>query len=97
MYFGIWWSFWAEHGFPLYMAILRDSEGSQSMRIAFQGQHGNQVLEVEVEDEGKYLVVGYKLPEPCTDCSALIDKIVRDIDYLLREDDSDSSADAETP
>lgn len=44
VYFGIWWSFWADQSFPLYMAILRDDEGNQSMRVAFQRQHGNQVL-----------------------------------------------------
>lgn len=95
VYFGIWWSFWAEQDFPLYMAILRDDQENLSMRVAFQRQPGNQVL--EFEDDEKYLVVGYR-PEPDTDCNALIETIVTDIGTLLREDSSEeSSEDAETP
>ena len=96
VYFGIWWQFWAENGFPLCMAISKDHEGNQLIQAASQNQHGNQVLEFE-DDDGEWLVVGYRLPEQDTDCSALIGNIVTDIEDLLREDDSDSSEDAETP
>ena len=96
VYFGIWWQFWAENGFPLCMAISKDHEGNQLIQATSQNQHGNQVLEFE-DDDGEWLVVGYRLPEPDTDCSAPIGNIVTDIENLLREDSSESSEDAETP
>ena len=93
VYFGIWPSFWAEHGFPLCVAIQIDHEGNQSIQVTFRER--NRVLLFE-EDE-RYLVSGYK-PEPCTDCSKLIGDIVTDIETLLRKDGSEeSSEDAETP
>ena len=88
-YFGIWWQFWAEYGLPLCVAI--NNEKNQSIQ-AFREQYGTRVLLFE-----KYLVVGYNLPEPGTDCKALIDEIVRDIEDMLRKDSSESSEDAETP
>ncbi len=92
VYFGIWWQFWAEHSFPLYVAI--SSEADQAIQAAFREQYGKRVL--PFEDDEKYLVVGY-MPEPCVDCNALIETIVKDIETLLREDGSEeSSEDAET-
>jgi len=90
-YFGIWWQFWAEHGLPLCVAI-KQTENNQSIQ-AFRKQYGTRVLLFE-----GWLVFGYNLPEsePDTDCNALIDKIVRDIEALLRKDSSESSEDAET-
>ena len=80
VYFGIWWQFWAEHSFPLYVAI--SSEEDLSMQAAFREQYGNRVL--PFEDDGEYLVVGY-MPEPCVDCNALIETIVKDIETLLQD------------
>ena len=88
-HFGIWWQVWAEHGLPLCVAI--NNRNNQSIQ-AFRRQYRTQVLLFE-----KWLVVGYNLPEPGTDCNVLIDKIVRDIEALLRKDSSESSEDAETP
>ena len=76
--FGIWWQFWAEHGLPLCVAIK--NQNNQSIQ-AFREQYGTRVLLFE-----RWLVVGYNLPEPGTDCNALIDEIVRDIEALLRKD-----------
>ena len=81
-YFGIWWQLWAEHGLPLCVAI--SNENNQSIQ-AFRKQYGTRVLLFE-----KWLVVGYNLPEPCTDCSELIGDIVKDIENLLRDDPQDS-------
>ena len=75
VHFGIWWQFWAEHGLPLCVAIK--SENNQSIQ-AFRRQYGTRVLPFE-----KYLVVGYNLPEPGTDCSKLIGDIAKDIEALL--------------
>ena len=80
VYFGIWWQFWAEHSFPLYVAI--SSEEDLSMQAAFREQYGNRVL--SFEDDGEYLVVGY-MPEPCVDCNARIETIVKDIETLLQD------------
>lgn len=88
-HFGIWWQFWAEHGLPLCVAIK--NENNQSIQ-AFRKQYGTRVLLFE-----KWLVFGYNLPEPGTDCSELIDEIGKDIEALLRYDVSESSEDAETP
>ena len=76
LYFGIWWQFWAEHGFPLCVAI---PESNQSIQ-AFRKQYGDRVLPFE-----EWLVVGYNLPEPepDTDCNTLIETIVKDIENLL--------------
>ena len=89
LYFGIWWQLWAEYGLPLCVAI--EGENNQSLQ-AFRKQYGTRVLLFE-----KFLVVGYNLPEPDTDCNALIDEIARDIEDLLRKDSPESSEDAETP
>lgn len=89
-HFGIWWQFWAEHGLPLCVAI-KQTENNQSIQT-FREQYGTRVLLFE-----RWLVFGYNLPEPNTDCSELIDEIVRDIEALLRKDSSESSEDAETP
>ena len=88
-HFGIWWQFWAEHGFPLCVAI--SSEETQSIQIAFREQYENRdenqvLLFEEDEDDGEWLVVGYKLLNPGTDCCGLIGKIVTDIEDLLRDD-----------
>lgn len=80
VYFGIWWQFWAEHSFPLYVAI--SSEEDLSMQAAFREQYGNRVL--PFEDDGEYLVVGY-MPDSDKDCSELIEKIVTDIEDLLQD------------
>lgn len=87
-YFGIWWQFWAEYGFPLCMAI--SSEENQAIQITFRDQYENRdknrvLLFEEDEDDGEWLVVGYNLPEADIDCSALIGDIVEDIENLLRD------------
>ena len=97
MYFGIWPSFWAEHNFPLCIAISKDDERNQSLQVVFRDHYKNRVLPVDEFDDEKYLVVGY-MPESCVDCNALIKVIVKDIETLLRGDGSEeSSEDAEAP
>ena len=82
-YFGIWWQFWAEYGFPLCVAI--SSEENEAIQIAFREQYENRDEKFEEDEEdGEWLVAGYKLPEPDKDCSKLIAKIVTDIENLLR-------------
>lgn len=95
VYFGKRWQFWAEHNFPLCIAISKDHERNQSLQVVFRDHYKNRVL--PFEDDGEYLVVGYKLPESCTDCSELIEEIFRDIEALLRKDNSESSEGVETP
>ena len=76
IWFGIWWEFWAKEGFPLCVAIFKkDHSSSKQSEIEFIDFN---------DDDGEWLVVGYNLPEPDKDCSELIDKIVTDIENLLR-------------
>ena len=85
VYFGIWWEFWAATDFPLCIAIWNQS--SQSMLESFQKKYKDRVRRFE-NRKGEWSVVGFKLD---SDTDFMIENIVTDIDYLLREDDSDSS------
>ena len=91
LYFGIWWKFWAATDFPLCIAIWNQSP--QSMLESFQKKYKDRFRRFE-NGNSELWVVGFKLDSD-TDC--MIENIVTDIGYLLREDDSDSSEDAETP
>ena len=83
VWFGIWWEYWAEKGFPLCVAISKKNYSS-SILNAFKKQSGIKFVDFTDEEDGKWLVVGYELPEPNEDCSKLIAKIVTDIENLLR-------------
>lgn len=83
VWFGIWWEYWAEKGFPLCVAISKKNHSS-SILNAFKKQSGIKFVDFTDEEDGKWLVVGYKLPEPDKDCSKLITEIVTDIKNLLR-------------
>ena len=75
IWFGIWWSFWAEQGLPLCLAVPTN-ENPQWIVDTFRQQHGDQIFE-------NCLVKGYPL-EPDQDSSALIREIITDLDKLLQ-------------
>lgn len=77
VYFGIWWEFWEEHGYPLCIAILQ--ERSPPSRLDAFAEHHNGVT--CVDPEGHWLVAGYGLDR---DCRQLIGKVAKDVEDLLR-------------
>ena len=83
VWFGIWWEYWAEEGFPLCVAILK-KDHSSSILNAFKKQSEIKFVDFKDDNGEEWLVVGYKLPEPNKDCSKLIAEIVTDIENLLR-------------
>ena len=82
VWFGIWWEYWAKKDFPLCVAI-RKKDHSPEILNAFKKQFEINVDFTDDED-GEWLVVGYKSPEPDKDCSELITKIVKDIEDFLQ-------------
>lgn len=84
VWFGIWWEYWAKKGFPLCIAVSK--EHRSSILNAFKERSEIQFGIFEDDYDEEWLVVRYELPDPCTDCSELIEKIVMDIETLLRED-----------
>lgn len=82
VWFGIWWEYWAEEGFPLCIAVSKDWH-SPSILKAFKKQPDIQFVPFTDDSDDEWLVVGYK-PESDKDCSELIAKIVTDIENLLQ-------------
>ena len=81
VYFGIWWPFWEEHGYPLCIAISQNSP--QSLLDAFAKYHSG--VEFKDESDGHcYLVAGYGLDPEDQDCSMLIGQVTKNIEDLLR-------------
>ena len=83
---GIWWEYWAEKGFPLCVAIWKEDHSPATLN-SFKKQSEIKFVDFKDEDDGEWLIAGYKLPEPDKDCSELIAKIVTDIENLLRQDE----------
>ena len=83
VWFGIWWEYWAEKGFPLCVAISKKNHSS-SILNAFKKQSGIKFVDFTDEEDEEWLIVGYELPDPDKDCSKLIAKIVKDIEDLLQ-------------
>lgn len=84
VYFGIWWSFWEKHGYPLCIAVSQENS-PQSLLDAFEKldafakHHSGVEFKDEYDGQG-YLVAGYGL-DP--NCSEMIGRIAKDIADLL--------------
>ena len=89
IWFGIWWEYWEEEGFPLCIAILKEYHSPQMLN-AFK-KRSEKFVDFKDCKNREWLVAEYNLPEsdkkspePNTDCSKLINDIATDIENLLQ-------------